>query len=384
MSTASASRTIKFISRVGAINTRIQCNMGDLFQRYTGTASAPTAHIPDFASMAVKPMLEFQCFTSRLNAQGESIADVSAFKASINGQEIVFDGTTKKSIGVKNADGTTNTNLFAGYFELVTPDYPTGTQRYYGIRILKNLVAACNGTSARFSMEGNVTLGNVTETAAADYTVAITPKVGSGDNTVFIASGNSNGFTITSGSGAGSSVILKAIVYDGHGVEVTPPSGSPFSYQWYKLDPTKTGNDPWTAMTGETAQTLTVNASQVNNEAEYKVVVKHGTNEIGFDVQAVYDEGDDLIIDPHPNPADETISDSAGGNQSVTYTPAVFNRKTNANDTRPWTFTFMVRSAAGVPLNTDVNSPHTSFTVTLAHCQAENSDVSLIITATCS
>ena len=113
MSTASASRTIKFISRVGAINTRIQCNMGDLFQRYTGTASAPTAHIPDFASMAVKPMLEFQCFTSRLNAQGESIADVSAFKVSINGQEIVFDGTTKKSIGVKNAD-----------FSIITSDNP--------------------------------------------------------------------------------------------------------------------------------------------------------------------------------------------------------------------------------------------------------------------
>ena len=51
MSTASASRTIKFISRVGAINTRIQCNMGDLFQRYTGTASAPTAHIPAVKSI---------------------------------------------------------------------------------------------------------------------------------------------------------------------------------------------------------------------------------------------------------------------------------------------------------------------------------------------
>lgn len=379
MSVATASRTIKFIQHIGAISTRVEGNWGSMTQRYTGTVSSPTACIPDFTTLNPTLQYDFQCFTSLLNASGESNAEVSDFKVYINGKQIVFDSTTKKSTGIMV--GSSLTAQFVGTFQLVEQTYPTGTQRYWGVKILKNLVADCAGVSPTIKMEGKVQLGDVTETASAETVITIAEKIGSGDNTVFISSGNSNGFTINSATGAGSTVILKANVLDSEGKVITNPSTA-FSYQWYKLDPTKTGNDPWSIMTTQTGQTLTVTADQVNNEAEYKVIVKQGSNEVGFDVQPVYDEGDDLIIDPHPNPADEAISNAPGGNQSVTYTPTVYNRRTKANDTRTWQFTFLVRAASGTPLNTDNNTPKTSYTVGIAHCQAEYSDVSLVITAT--
>lgn len=374
MSTASASRTIKFLHRVGALNANIQCNYGDLFQRYKGTPTAPQSVTPNFATIAQKPQLDFVVTSSRINASGNSLAEVSNFKAYVNGKQILFDSATKKSTGIQTGSSSTSTD-FAGCFELVEP---SGAQLYYGIKVIDNLVVPCAGVSPRITFEGKVSLNNVSETVGADYTISLAEQTGASDTLAVITAGNLNGFTITNSSGAGSTVILKAMAYDGDGTAIT----SGLSYEWYKLDPTVNGdNGPFAPLSGKTSQTLTVTAADVDNETEYKVIVRKGSSIIGSDVQKVSDTGDHLVIDPHPNPADETISDADGGNQSVTYTPAVMNIVNNAAEPGTWQFTFMLRDAAGVPLNTDYNTPNTSFTVTLAQCQQGGSDLSLLITA---
>ena len=51
MSTASTSRTIKFISKAGTYTATIMSPGGDLYQEYEGPADAPTSIYPDFATL---------------------------------------------------------------------------------------------------------------------------------------------------------------------------------------------------------------------------------------------------------------------------------------------------------------------------------------------
>lgn len=345
MSTASTSRTIKFISKAGTYTALIMSPSGDLYQDYEGTTSDVTAIYPNFATL--KPVLYFVCTSSRV---AEGVADPDAMEYYFNGTKITFSG------GV-------STGTFAGYFQTVAP---SGDQMYYGLQILKNIADIAGYAPAVIKMVATISYGTQTDTIQASYTIPIQQATGSSYR-VTIAAGDTKNFVITTKDG---SCILKAMAYQ---------SGNALSkeltYQWEKM-----GSTGWVTIAGATAQTLTVYAADIDTYGEYRVHVYRAGAEIGTDIQSVMDASDPYDIDPHPSPEDEAITEDTTGNGEVTYTPVVVKRgtSTKAIDTL---FYFVLKDAAGVYLNTDRTTPKASQTVTRAHCVQAGGDVSVTITS---
>lgn len=345
MSTASTSRTIKFISKAGTYTALIMSPSGDLYQDYEGTTNDVTAIYPNFSTL--KPILYFVCTSSRV---AEGAADPDAMEYYFNGEKIAFSG------GV-------STGTFAGYFQTVAP---SGDQLYYGLQILKNIADLAGYAPAVIKMVAAISYGAQSDTIQATYTVPVQQATGSSYR-VTITGGDGKNFVITE---KGDSCILKATVYQ---------SGNALSkdltYQWEKM-----GATGWETLIGKTAQTLTVYAEDINTYGEYRVHVYRAGSEIGTDIQSVMDTSDPYDIDPHPDPADEAITEDTTGNGQVTYTPIVVKRgsSTKAIDTQ---FYFVLKDAAGVYLNTDRTTPKTNQTVTRAHCVQAGGDVSVTITS---
>lgn len=345
MSSASTTRTIKFISKAGTYTAVIMCPDGDIFQEWQGSQSGVTKIIPDFT---VSPKdLYFVCTSSRV---AEGVATPDAMTYYFNGTKIDFSGDT--SIGV-----------FAGLFKKISP---SGSNLYYGLQIVKNLVEAAGFAPATIKMVATISYGTQSDEIQASYTIPIQQSTGTSYR-VTIAAGDTKNFVITE---KGGSCILKAMAYQGGEVITTN-----LTYVWEKM-----GATGWETLLGQTAQTLTVNADDITTYGEYRVTVSRGGVEIGKDIQGVMDASDPFDIDPHPNPEDEAITEDASGNGQVTYTPVVVKRGTNtkAIDT---TFYFVVKDAAGVYLNSDRDTAKASFSVTRAMCQQASGDVSVTITA---
>lgn len=345
MSTASTSRTIKFISKAGTYTAVIMSPSGDLYQEYEGTTNDVTAVYPDFETL--KPVLYFVCTSSRV---AEGVADPDAMEYYFNDQKISFSG------GV-------STGTFAGFFKTVAP---SGDQMYYGLQILKNIAALAGYAPAVIKMVATISYGTQSDQIQATYTIPIQQATGNSYH-VTIAAGDTKNFVITE---KGGSCILKAMAYQS-GNALTKD----LSYKWEKMDATG-----WEELVGKTSQTLTVSGNDINTYGEYRVHVYRSGAEIGTDIQGVMDASDPYDIDPHPDPEDEAITEDTTGNGQVTYTPVVVKRgtSTKALDTQ---FYFVLKDAAGVYLNTDRDTPKVSQTVTRAHCQQAGGDVSVTITS---
>lgn len=345
MSTASTSRTIKFISKAGTYTAVIMSPSGDLYQEYEGATNDVTTVYPDFETL--KPVLYFVCTSSRV---AEGVADPDAMEYYFNDQKISFSG------GV-------STGTFAGFFKTVAP---SGDQMYYGLQILKNIAELAGYAPAVIKMVATVSYGTQSDQIQATYTIPIQQATGNSYQ-VTIAAGDTKNFVITE---KGGSCILKAMAYQS-GNALTKD----LSYKWEKM-----GATGWEELGGKTSQTLTVSGNDINTYGEYRVHVYRSGAEIGTDIQGVMDASDPYDIDPHPDPEDEAITEDATGNGQVTYTPVVVKRgtSTKALDTQ---FYFVLKDAAGVYLNTDRDTPKASQTVTRAHCQQAGGDVSVTITS---
>lgn len=345
MSTASTSRTIKFISKAGTYTAVIMSPSGDLYQEYEGTTNDVTAVYPNFETL--KPILYFVCTSSRV---AEGVADPDAMEYYFNDQKISFSG------GV-------STGTFAGYFKTVAP---SGDQMYYGLQILKNIAELAGYAPAVIKMVATISYGTQSDQIQATYTIPIQQATGNSYH-VTIAAGDTKNFVITE---KGGSCILKAMAYQS-GNALTKD----LSYKWEKM-----GATGWGELVGKTSQTLTVSGNDINTYGEYRVHVYRSDAEIGTDIQGVMDASDPYDIDPHPDPEDEAITEDTTGNGQVTYTPVVVKRgtSTKALDTQ---FYFVLKDAAGVHLNTDRDTPKVSQTVTRAHCQQAGGDVSVTITS---
>ena len=345
MSTASTSRTIKFISKAGTYTAVIMSPSGDLYQEYEGTTNDVTAVYPDFETL--KPILYFVCTSSRV---AEGVADPDAMEYYFNDQKISFSG------GV-------STGTFAGFFKTVAP---SGYQMYYGLQILKNIAELAGYAPAVIKMVATVSYGTQCDQIQATYTIPIQLATGNSYH-VTIAAGDTKNFVITE---KGGSCILKAMAYQSSNALTKD-----LSYKWEKM-----GATGWEELGGKTSQTLTVSGNDINTYGEFRVHVYRSGAEIGTDIQGVMDASDPYDIDPHPDPEDEAITEDTTGNGEVTYTPVVVKRgtSTKALDTQ---FYFVLKDAAGVYLNTDRDTPKASQTVTRAHCQQAGGDVSVTITS---
>lgn len=346
MSSASATRTIKFISKSGTYTAVVVCPDGDLYQEWEGTPTDVTNIYPDFA--VTKPILYFVCTSSRV---AEGIATPDAIDFYFNGIKITFSGDT-------------STGTFAGLFKKIAP---AGDNPYYGLQILGNIAAASGYAPAVIKMVAKVSYGTQSDDIQADYTIPVQQSTGTSYH-VTIAAGDTKNFVIRE---KGDSVILKAMAYLS-GAALT----NNLTYKWEKME--ATGRS---VLAGETAQTLTVAETDINTYGEYRVTVSRDGTEIGSDIQGVMDASDPYDIEPHPSPEDETISEDPGGNGQVVYTPVVVKRGTNvkALDTL---FYFVIKDAAGNYLNPgEMNTAKASCTVTRDHCLQGGGDVSITITA---
>lgn len=347
MSSASISRTIKFLSKAGTYTALIMSPTGDLYQEWEGTQDEVTKIYPNFE--ATKPLLYFVCTSSRV---AEGVATPDAINFYFNDTKIEFSGDTSSGI-------------FAGYFKKITP---SGDNLYYGLQILKNIVELSGFAPAVIKMVATISYGTQSDEIQASYNIPIQQSTGTSYR-VTIAAGDNKNFVLRE---KGESCILKALASQG-GETITKG----LSYQWLKP-----GLLDWEQIQGKTGQTLTVSTEDINTYGEFMVRVYRDNAEIGSDIQSVMDASDPFDIDPHPNPEDETISEDESGNGQVTYTPVVVKRGTNvkALDT---TFYFVVKDAAGVYLNSenDRTTAVASYSVTREHCQQAGGDVSVNITA---
>lgn len=347
MSSASTTRTIKFIDKAGTYFATIMSPAGDLYQEWTGTTNDVTGIAPNFAR--TKPILYFVCTSSRV---AEGIATPDSIDFYFNGTKITWSGDT-------------STGTFAGMFKKIAP---TSGQPYYGLQILQNIAAASNYAPAVIKMEAAISYGTQSDTIQASYTIPIQQATGTSYH-VTIAAGDTKNFVISEKTG---SCVLKAMAYQAGNV-ITKD----LTYKWEKM-----GATGWAELIGKTAQTLTVAAADIDTYGEYRVRVYRSGSEIGSDVQGVMDVSDPYDIDPHPVPEDESISSDANGNDHVTYTPIVVKRGTNTKALTTL-FYFVVKDAAGVYLNSasERTTPAASFTIARAHCQQAGGDVSVTITA---
>ncbi len=347
MSSASTTRTIKFLSKAGTYTALIMSPTGDLYQEWEGAQDEVTNIYPNFE--VVKPLLYFVCTSSRV---AEGVATPDAINFYFNDTKIEFSGDTSSGI-------------FAGYFKKITP---SGDNLYYGLQILKNIVELSGFAPAVVKMVATISYGTQSDEIQASYNIPIQQSTGTSYR-VTITAGDNKNFVITE---KGGSCILKALASQG-GETITKN----LTYKWEKM-----GASGWAEISGETAQTLTVHAADINTHGEYRCTVYRDNAEIGSDIQSVMDASDPFDIDPHPSPEDETISEDESGNGQVTYTPVVVKRGTNvkALDT---TFYFVVKDAAGVYLNSesDRTTAVASYSVTREHCQQAGGDVSVNITA---
>lgn len=347
MSSASTTRTIKFIAKAGTYTATINSPSGDLYQEWEGTTNEVSKIYPNFET--TKPILYFVCTSSRV---AEGVATPDAVNYYFNGTKIEFSGDT-------------STGTFAGMFKKISP---SGDNLYFGLQILKNLVSVSGFAPAVIKMVAQISYGTQSDEIQASYTIPVQQATGTSYR-VTIAAGDTKNFVITDKAG---SCILKALAYQA-GEQLTKE----LTYSWEKM-----GASGWAELSGKTAQTLTVAAADITTYGEYRVTVYRAGAEIGKDIQGVIDASDPFDIDPCPSPEDEAITEDASGNGEVTYTPVVVKRGTNtkAIDT---TFYFVIKDAAGVYLNTaaDRTTAKASCTVTRAHCAQSGGDVSITITA---
>ena len=351
MSVASASRTVKFIGKAGTYSAMISSPSGDLYQMWEGTQAQVTNIYPDFTTL--KPILYFVAASSRA-AEGVVTPDSMEF----------YVGSTKLTF-----TGDTSNNSFGGetgHFKLIAP---SGTQLYYGLQIVKNLVVPFGFAPVVIRMVANVSYGAQSDKLEASYSIPISVSTGS-TYRVTIAAGDTKNFVITE---KGTSCILKALAYLG-GNAVT----SGLSYVWEKL--TSSG---WVTLSS-TSQTLTVADTDIDTYGQFRVTVSQSGVELGKDIQGVMDATDPYEIDPRPDPEDESIEEDNSSRSSVKYTPRLVKRGTTTAVTTGLNgFTFVVKDSAGVFLNpsSERTTPGTSCTVTAAYCQQAGGDVSVDIFA---
>jgi hypothetical protein len=356
MSTASASREVKFFRKSCTYTTILMSTGGDLWQEYTQEGTSIRVS-PDWEVEANQPTLEFVCTSSR-TATGEVVIAAGAIDWYINGTKIVFG-----SNGI-------STGTFAGLFKKVTTD-----NKRQGLKIVNNIAAAMGYASCVVKCVVTVQDGSITDELTSSYTIPIQESSGNSFK-VTIAANDSYNFVLGENN---NSVGLKAMVYyNGGSYEGTP------TYQWYE----NTGKADWTLLSGKTSQTLTVYKNEsdgspyVDTYKEFMVKVYSADGaEIGQDVQGVMDVTDPYAVVANPSPSDETITEGSGG--TVSYYPQVVKRKTGAAISNQPTFNFYARGADGVVVssktNVTVSTGKTGFSVSEDDCINAGGDLSVVM-----
>ena len=381
MSKAVAQSVIKYRVKSGVYTTHVVSPNGDLVQYYSGTQSDLGQIYMDFS--AIKPKLYLESISSR---QLEAVKYVSDIEVKVNGIKMEFSASTHKN--------TTAFGTHTGQFTLVKSN---ATLDYYdGIQINANLLEDSQFEPIVITMTGSVLYGTQTDSLSASYTIPVMQYTGNSP-LVTIKAGNFNNFTITKRSTEDADkVFLVAKVYD---IQSATEYTSGVTFEWQKAAAT---NEGWEAITqsgiiGTTSMsgdTLKIDHTMIAALGDFRVIAKGSDGVIlGTDTQQVIDATDELVINLHPTPADETIDEDVSGNGQVVYAPQVADRSTGEEKTGQFAFKFSVKDAYGNPLNKWQNgaddelneematTKQATYTVTRAQCQQANGNLSITVFA---
>ncbi len=254
---ATASRKFHFTSKGGGYSAIWMGSRGDIYQEYEDVSSSVTKYYPDFSS---NPFTMSLTVTS---VRRQGVITPASVTYYANGTKLTFMGTT-----------CTNTG-WGSVFALTADG---------NLKIIGNLGAVYKGN---FILAADVSISVASDEDMIHVTAPVTmpPYNGADYGRVTILSPDGKNFTI---SEKGGNCQLKAMTTKG-GSEIS----SGLTYQWYKV-----ASGAFTAISGATGQTLTVQEKDVDTYGMYKVIAKEGNTELGFDTQQVLDASDpyDILI----------------------------------------------------------------------------------------
>lgn len=315
MSKVQISRQVKFISKAGTYTAMLQCNRGQLWQSYQGTAATPSNITPDFASLNDKPVLRFVVISSR-----------SANAAVVSGTPRWYFGNAQINSSNINAIDT----AYQSYFELVSPG---GGNSYYGLRIKANLVTLAQGSAIGIKAVGTIAGANFSDEVQAETTINIYPQTESSAqiDVIDISPTSVTGVTGKNFTfdAEDENIRMRVDTYIG-GVQI---AANTLTYQWQKIV-----NGSWANVSGSGTyktgqeQILEVNEKDVHTYAKYRCQVKRGNELLGYGKANIMDSTDPYIIEPNPTKynssgtslgTDESIENEG---EYVRYSPRIVSR----------------------------------------------------------
>ena len=342
MSVASFSYQCGWVSDGSTFTISLIGSSGDLYQRYTGTPTAPGTITPSWSGLtaAQRPFL-------RIIAM-ESHPDITASELA---SKIIDEDTHWYIDDLKltfGSDGICNTQPWSGLFRKLTA--AAGTRHradapYGGLEILGNLVTAAGGQTITIKV-----------IAAIDASGTGIRTQGSTPLRIIKSNGQSNFCQIYCDTGdsfvldaTNPSVTCKVRCWQGDAL-VTPAS-----HKWYLLE-----KGAWTLKS--TSATYTVTQDDIATFGDVKVECYDSAGQlIASDIQSVNDAEDPYILYPNPSPAD-AIYYATGGPDKVTFAPKVYDSE--GTEVTGLKYYFAVYDSAGNPQNTaDATTLRTTYDV---------------------
>lgn len=342
--------TVKYTKSGGTYFTQLITDFGDINQRYTsydGNTNKATGVTPDFTVTGQQPTIEMYITNSKTTTSSGDSGEVYPNSASweVNGTTLTFD-----SKGIS----TTTFNGESGHFIKIDADKSKSVRA--GLKIVKNLVTAFNATSVDFVCLATIANGIGSRKETASYHLPVSQNTLGG---FIVRISATNGGILDSEH---STTTLTVNIDDTGGGTVKNPT-----YKWEATD----DNGDMQVLAGETGKTLKVDDKMVNNARLFKVTIDN----VGSDVQTVYDHTDSLRIVPNPDPVTEDIADSSS--LKVTWNPKLYRGENEVISTTasPITWNIKFYSPVGLPIE-----PKTKNTITGEEYDA-NGGVNYVISA---
>lgn len=360
MSLASASYQVIYISDGVTYTVFLQGARGDIYQRYSGSASAPSSVDPAWTgitTVADKPLLKVVLMSSDPDDTDTALADRvndSVTEWYANDDKLTFDNS-----------GVSIGGDWAGVFRLVKASDNDAEAPFGGLRMNKDIVAASGGVPVNIRVKLGVNNVNKVSFGGAAYAIRVLPILGEGA-LADIYCDASQSMTLSS---ANRTVTLKARCWRGGAML----ADSAFTRKWYLME-----GGQWVLKA--TTDNFTVSRDDINTFGEVKVECYSADSGqlIASDTQTVADISDPYVIHPNPSPADGRIYQNATLNGSVTLTPVL--KRTSGETISGTQFLFAVLDPAGTIQNTDNTTPKTSYIITRA--MAENMNASPLVNIT--
>lgn len=354
---SAAVRTVRYIPNKGTYIANLEVNRGDLYQLYDGANVTPVYSPQDPAVVKLRLFntAKGSYYTFDPAKDGQDY-EVRWYLGEIaTDKEISFDPATGLSTGVKDP-------LMAGVFL----KEPGGV-----LKIVGNLAAALGYVSSY--LMGKVVIADGNGGSDSHYAHKAIDIVKAVDNTWHVAILGDPSLITTSAdpSDAGYKITLKAQVFEG-----LNPVTTGIGHSWKMWD---SATSAWVEKS--TDPTLTLTANDISSSEFIRVDITKDGNVVGSDTETVYDDSDPLVINPNPNPPDETIYGQTDKNGQVVYTPFVCSRARPGTDLKPGQlFDFDIFDVNGVNVSGASSKGVATFTVDRSICEQTNSDVQLYVT----